>query len=491
MRDTRTAALACFPHSVEYEAALVELERSTGGIVVQRRVDGSLRLCSSDGVIVWVGHRWRFTPNSARFADVIAHLVPQADRGVLVGLLDLCVHWLSAGRVGATLVWYLVEGSATVGVSLAGLDVSRAIQAPPLSLLERTHRPALLSALAQLDRAVLVQPTGRLTHLNVGLVPSPAAVTTVPAIRGTRHTSARRFSFDEPRAVVAVVSQDGGVTVFSDGAPIELARTVPTGRSALVDHQRPSVESVTQCPGCDRAILVEDTGPATGGSGTVTCPVCASPISAAGGGVRQPESGRSSDDAYMAGWGLQRRPLHLQVQARQPEGEGAPRGRHRVAHGLGELPEEAGVQHAARLVAEGTAGAAVPVVVDRVPQVARSVGCRALGCLLAVDRADRHEARQELGEGPRPGDHEPGPGAEHFLPAALECRLQDRLGGQLRLVHGRDRPRFSGELVEDHSNCGVFTAGSSTIAMRTLLPSASSSARTDSKNPRQANLAPQ
>ena len=283
VRDARTAALACFPHSVEYEAALVELERSTGGIVVQRRVDGSLRLCSSDGVIVWVGHRWRFTPNSARFADVIAHLVPQADRDVLVGLLDLCVHWLSAGRVGATLVWYLVEGSATVGASLAGLDVSRAIQTPPLSLLERTHRPALLSALAQLDRAVLVQPTGRLTHLNVGLVPSPAAVTTVPAIRGTRHTSARRFSFDEPRAVVAVVSQDGGVTVFSDGAPIELARTVPTGRS---DHQRPSVESVMQCPGCDRAILIEDTGAAIGGSGTVTCPVCASPISAAGVGAR-------------------------------------------------------------------------------------------------------------------------------------------------------------------------------------------------------------
>jgi hypothetical protein len=285
VRDTRTAALACFPHSVEYEAALVELERSTGGIVVQRRVDGSLRLCSSDGVIVWVGHRWRFTPNSARFADVIAHLVPQADRNVLVGLLDLCVHWLSAGRVGATLVWYLVEGSARVGTSRAGLDVSRAIQAPPLSLLERTHRPALLSALAQLDRAVLVQPTGRLTHLNVGLVPSPAAVTTVPAIRGTRHTSARRFSFDEPRAVVAVVSQDGGVTVFSDGAPIELARTVPTGRSAIADHQRPSVESVTHCPGCDRAILVEDTGPAAGGSG-ITCPVCASPISATGAGAR-------------------------------------------------------------------------------------------------------------------------------------------------------------------------------------------------------------
>jgi DNA integrity scanning protein DisA with diadenylate cyclase activity len=34
---------------------------------------------------------------------------------------------------------------------------------------------------------------------------------------GTRHTSARRFSHDDPAAVVIVVSEDGPVTVLRGG----------------------------------------------------------------------------------------------------------------------------------------------------------------------------------------------------------------------------------------------------------------------------------
>jgi hypothetical protein len=282
VRDTGTAALACFPHSVEYEAALVELQRATGGVVVQRRADGSVRLCSSDGVIVWAGYRWRFTPDSARFADDITRLVPQGDRQVLVSLLDLCVHWLSAGRVGATLVWYLVPMPADAGVTLPGVDVSRAIPAPSLSLVERAHRPALLSALSQLDRAVLVQPDGQLTQLNVGLVSSVSARDTVPAVRGTRHTSARRFSFDEPRAVVAVVSQDGGVSVFSDGASIELARTASTRPSTGFGDHRKVGERVQACLRCDRPVVLEEAGPAVDGDGSIACPVCGTPIDTGG-----------------------------------------------------------------------------------------------------------------------------------------------------------------------------------------------------------------
>ena len=49
VRDTRTAALACFPHSVEYEAALVELTRdpapevrAAAEDVLRRKDDGPI-----------------------------------------------------------------------------------------------------------------------------------------------------------------------------------------------------------------------------------------------------------------------------------------------------------------------------------------------------------------------------------------------------------------------------------------------------------------
>lgn len=58
---------------------------------------------------------------------------------------------------------------------------------------------------------------GVLRQLGVRLVPSKTAERTVDPFRGTRHTSARRYSRDDPLALVVVVSDDGPVTVFRDG----------------------------------------------------------------------------------------------------------------------------------------------------------------------------------------------------------------------------------------------------------------------------------
>ena len=45
----------------------------------------------------------------------------------------------------------------------------------------------------------------------------PRAELEVSGLRGTRHTSARRYSFDDPSATVIVVSEDGPVTVLRHG----------------------------------------------------------------------------------------------------------------------------------------------------------------------------------------------------------------------------------------------------------------------------------
>jgi DNA integrity scanning protein DisA with diadenylate cyclase activity len=48
-------------------------------------------------------------------------------------------------------------------------------------------------------------------------VPSQDAEKSVAAYRGTRHTSGRRYSYDDPLATVIAVSDDGPVTVFRNG----------------------------------------------------------------------------------------------------------------------------------------------------------------------------------------------------------------------------------------------------------------------------------
>ena len=58
---------------------------------------------------------------------------------------------------------------------------------------------------------------GVLRELGVRLVPSAAAEAEVDGYRGMRHTSARRYSYDDPTATVIVVSEDGPVSVLRAG----------------------------------------------------------------------------------------------------------------------------------------------------------------------------------------------------------------------------------------------------------------------------------
>jgi DNA integrity scanning protein DisA with diadenylate cyclase activity len=51
----------------------------------------------------------------------------------------------------------------------------------------------------------------------VRLVPSAEAESDVEGYRGMRHTSARRYSFDDPTATLIVVSEDGPVSVIRNG----------------------------------------------------------------------------------------------------------------------------------------------------------------------------------------------------------------------------------------------------------------------------------
>jgi DNA integrity scanning protein DisA with diadenylate cyclase activity len=88
---------------------------------------------------------------------------------------------------------------------------------PPLRIRIATHLAPLRHALAQVDGAAVFDAEGVLRQLGVRLVPSNEAEETVEPIRGTRHTSARRYSRDDPLATVIAVSDDGPVTVFRNG----------------------------------------------------------------------------------------------------------------------------------------------------------------------------------------------------------------------------------------------------------------------------------
>ncbi len=67
---------------------------------------------------------------------------------------------------------------------------------------------------------------GVLRRLGVRLVPSTTAEETVEGFGGTRHTSARRSSYDDPLATVIAVSDDGPVSVFRKGGVLGRSRRI-------------------------------------------------------------------------------------------------------------------------------------------------------------------------------------------------------------------------------------------------------------------------
>jgi hypothetical protein len=138
--------------------------------------------------------------------------------------------------------------------------------------------------LAQYDGATIVGKDGSIKRTGIHLIPSQRAESLIPIVRGTRHTSARRASFDHANALFITVSADGPVTIFSDGMSVfelnwsdgyEAARVI---RGVLPKEAKDNVWTSSHdavCAKCGKTSKVETVTIA--GHRTdeeATCPIC-------------------------------------------------------------------------------------------------------------------------------------------------------------------------------------------------------------------------
>ena len=202
---------AVFDRPAGSERDLVVLAETMGATVVQRHPNGSVRIVGAEfGVLRWDGLTWHHEPPIGSWIDAVAASTHDGDRDVLEILLEFAVHDLGARGIGAILL-YRADGGAASTIEL------RLPPPPPLDVRRPSDLAPLRHALAQIDGAAVIDHDGVLRELGVRLVPSPEAETTVAGFRGMRHTSGRRYSFDDPAATVIVISEDGPVTVLRNG----------------------------------------------------------------------------------------------------------------------------------------------------------------------------------------------------------------------------------------------------------------------------------
>jgi hypothetical protein len=192
------------------ERDLVVLAEVLGATVVQRHPTGIVRVADRRGVTRWDGVRWHHEPPVSSWIDTVTACDPHGDVTVVRALLEFAVHDLGSRGIGALLV-YRPDGAPGPPVE------ARLPSPPPLAIRRPTALAPLRHALGQIDGAAVFDADGVLRELGVRLVPSAAAEAEVDGLGGMRHTSARRYSYDDPTATVVVVSEDGPVSVLRRG----------------------------------------------------------------------------------------------------------------------------------------------------------------------------------------------------------------------------------------------------------------------------------
>jgi hypothetical protein len=192
------------------ERDLVVLAAAFDATIVQRHPVGSVRVAGGFGVLRWDGLSWHHEPPVSGWIDAIGACEAHGDSQVLEAMLSFAVHDLGSLGIGSLLV-YRPHGEPGPPVE------ERLPEPPPLQIRRATHLAPLRHALAQVDGAAIFDAEGVLRRLGVRLIPSPTAERTVEAFGGTRHTSGRRYSHDDPLATVIAVSDDGPISVLRNG----------------------------------------------------------------------------------------------------------------------------------------------------------------------------------------------------------------------------------------------------------------------------------
>lgn len=204
-------SLVIFDRPTGSERDLVVLATASRAMVVQRHPNGAVRLVGSFGIARWDGIGWHVEPPVDSWVSSAACGLEGVDTHALDQLLRFAVHDLGAQGVGALLVFRPAE------TAVATREPRLHEDPPPLQVARASDLAPLRHVLTQLDGAALFSAEGTLVELGVRLVPSAAAEAAVPALGGTRHTAARRYSHDDPESLVIAVSEDGPVTVFRAG----------------------------------------------------------------------------------------------------------------------------------------------------------------------------------------------------------------------------------------------------------------------------------
>ncbi len=270
-----------FKTPLSNEVQLIRQFPITGGLIITRSANGITKFFQGDSLTIHENRKWFTKPNVKSAAWKVSQCVANIDKVILNRILEFAFHLMSPiSRAGAILVWFLKPGIPDI--EPASIEVP-SVNTLHLSLMNDSHSRMIFHLFAQVDGASLFDHKGNLMKTGVQLKYSEQSRKLIQEFRGTRHTSSMRFSYDWGDAIVVTVSEDGPVTVFSNGANIADLQIYSAHKQArILRTKRPEQsEKITSksfeivCMNCNKNSMVEQVQvEGLNESKELECPIC-------------------------------------------------------------------------------------------------------------------------------------------------------------------------------------------------------------------------
>ena len=252
--------LLCLDNEVIGEAEMVELATQIGGVVGRVDDKGAATFCFEFGTAICDNRNWLIKRPISSILGKLKRCVPQANEDSLRLILEFCYHTLSPLRIGATIVWLLDEISES---EMEPMRPKYVLDSSNFSIAKNSDAQIMKHFLSAVDGALIIDKASKVVGAAAHLKYSLLSQSIILQREGTRHTSAQRFSFDQPKVIVFVVSSDGPVSVFSDGARIgalsEEWQFDSTSLKELVPAKRDDItgsSAIVKCKKCGKLSVV-------------------------------------------------------------------------------------------------------------------------------------------------------------------------------------------------------------------------------------------
>ena len=255
--------LVYFREPLLNELLLVRAFPPSGGLFVQRGSTGIIKFFQGNSIILLENRNWFTKPLIKEAAWKISRCVSEVNHIILNRILEFAFHLLSPiPQVGATLVWWLKDIPIIDSeIQMTGQDISEF----KFSILDEPRAGTFCHFLSQIDGATFLNYHGDFIRTGIHLKNSNKSRALIPELKGTRHTSAQRFSYDFIDTLVITVSSDGPVTIFSDGVNIANLSIHPSHKAAhdlkkILHDKQDDISSSSYevtCQHCGKRLILE------------------------------------------------------------------------------------------------------------------------------------------------------------------------------------------------------------------------------------------